>query len=274
MSLPEHALPPTRPEESLSLLRQENMLALRYPSLTQGGLSGGLYICRDKNYSIQNVARGFRSAVKAGLAHCEIRPLLPAELLTQGLECNRDTMLRQGRENAEFSDPRRWQRFVDAAWQVPAIEVTGAFVDGRLAAYQLGCLDDGCWNIAYAFSRTSLLEHRPNHALMFSTLERTLRRADVAAVCAGPKTVLVEDGLHDFKTRIGFELEPHQVVIRFHPALESALVSWPVMKLARILRTTRPANLQFMRAEAFLKAARAARTGAGMTELLVEHGAG
>ncbi|MFB3778147.1 MAG: GNAT family N-acetyltransferase [Bryobacteraceae bacterium] len=270
MSLPEHRLPQATAADLADLLRHEKMLALRYPSQRGPGLPGGLYICRDKDYSIRNVSRGYRSAVKSGLSHCEIRPLLAEELLAQGIECNRDTMLRQRRRNTEFSEPTRWRRFVEAAWSTPSVEVTGAFVDGRLAAYQVGCLDSGCWNIAYAFSRAALLQHHPNHALMFSTLERMLRRPDVEAVCAGPKTLLVEDGLHDFKTRLGFELEPHQVVIRFHPALEGVLASTPVMRAAKALRTIRPASHRLARAEAFLRAASAARSGTACGHLLAK----
>lgn len=270
MSLPEHVPPQARPDELAALLRHHNMIALRYPSLAEAGLPGGLYICRDRSYSMQNVARGFRSAVKGGLARCEIRPVTPDEMLSEGIECNRDTMLRQGRENTEFSDPLRWSRFVDSAWRIPALEVTGAFVDGCLAAYQLGCLDAGCWNIAYAFSRTALLEHRPNHALMFTALEKQLRRPGVEAVCAGPKTVLVEDGLHDFKTRMGFDLEPHQVVVRFHPAIEGMLASEPVVRSVQFLRGMLPQSLRLARAGAFLRAARAARREETQVSLLAQ----
>jgi hypothetical protein len=270
MSLPETALPAVAPDQLHRLLRREGMFALRYPSTDQAGLPAGLYICRDKNYSLPNVARGFRSAVKTGLSRCQIRRVGPEELLTQGLLCNRDTLLRQGRRNSEFSDPKRWRRFVESAWKVSAIEVTGAFVDGQLAAYQVGCLDDGCWNIAYAFSRSALLEHRPNHALMYSTLEQILRRPEVDSVCAGPKTVLIEDGLHDFKTRMGFNLEPHQVVIRFHPALEGTLASGAMLKVMRLLRKQRPSSTQILRTEAFLSAARAARRSTQPAEFLLE----
>ncbi|MGO9094208.1 MAG: hypothetical protein ACLQGV_03210 [Bryobacteraceae bacterium] len=267
MNVPDHVFPEAQPEALAALLRAENMFALRYPSREEPGLPAGLYMCRDRNYSIKNVARGFRSAVKGGLARCEVRRVSPDEMLSQGLECNRETMHRQGRYNPEFGDARRWAVFVDAASQVPAIEVTGAFVDGQLAAYQLGCLDDGCWNIAYAFSRSQLLEHHPNHALMYSTLERSLRRPEVEAVCAGPKTVLVQDGLHDFKTRMGFEVEPHQVVVRFHPLLEGLLVSALVGKPIEMLRKARPETLLLKRVQAFLGAARSARNGVAAPEL-------
>ncbi len=269
MCVPDHVFPYPQAGELGALLRARKMLALRYSSRGEPGLPGGLYVCRDRNYSIRNVARGFRSAVKGGLARCEVRSVEPDELLSQGLECNRDTMQRQGRNNPEFSDPRRWQRFVEAAWQIPAIEVTGAFVDGHLAAYQVGCLDEGWWNIPYAFSRTHLLEHHPNHALMYTTLEKCLRRPEVEAVCAGPKTVLVQDGLHDFKTRMGFEVEPNQVVVRFHPLLEGLLVSPLVIRPLEGLCKLRPDDRKLERALSFLGAARAARNGLAAPELLV-----
>lgn len=259
MSVPEYALPAADAGELSRLLRETGMLALRYPARRQSGIPAGLYVVRDKRYSLDNVRPSFRQAVRRGLRSCQIRPVEPAELLTQGLECNRDTMRRQGRKNPEFDDPARWERFVDAAWRVPGIEVTGAFVDGELSAYQIGCLDDGWWTMLYAFSRTHLRHHRPSHALMFKELERSIRRPGVSAVCSGPKTLLVDDGLHVYKTRFGFELEPHEVVIRLHPALEPFLTGPIVMRPLGLLRKVWPGLVRAERLGAFLACAREAR---------------
>ncbi|MGC9970695.1 MAG: hypothetical protein ABSE56_08905 [Bryobacteraceae bacterium] len=270
MSIPESAFPQARPEQLADLLCRQKMLALRYPSSQQAGIPGGLYICRDKDYSLRNVARGIRPAVKGALGRCEIRRVEPDELLSQGLECNLDTMRRQGRDNREFSDPRRWRRLVEAASRVPAIEATGAFIDGKLGAYMLACREDGWCNLLYNFSRTSLLEHRPNHTLYFAILERSLRQPGVEGVCAGPKTLMADDGLHDFKTRIGFAVEPHRVVVRFHPALEGILVSPLGMTAANLVRRALPRSRRLARAIAFLQAARDARCGGHETNLVAD----
>ena len=266
MTVPDYAMPEPRPGELGNLLRGCGMLALRYPTNCEGGIPAGLYVCRDRNYCLANVHASSRQAVRRGLRRCEIRPLERRELLIEGLGCNRDTMRRQGRDNREFSDAGRWERFVDAARQVPTIEATGAFVNGELAAYQIGCLDDGCWSILYSFSRTHLRHHHPNHALMFSQIQASIHRPGVSSVCAGPKTLLADDGLHAFKTRIGFEVESHEVVVRLHPLLEPFLSGPVTTGAVGLLRRALPNDLRLERFEAFLKSAAEARRFRGPQE--------
>ena len=50
------------------------------------------------------------------MPHFEVRPAEKAQLLEQGCALNLSTMARQGRYDAEFGEPRRWQRFVEAAF--------------------------------------------------------------------------------------------------------------------------------------------------------------
>lgn len=245
MSLPEWEEPNAPPRELARLLRFTKMLALRYPASGPIGIPNGLYICRERNYSLNHV-HGKRY-VKAGMKRCEVRPVDANELLLEGIECNRDTMRRQSRDNPEYSDPKRWERFVEAALSVPEIQVLGAFVDGHLAAYSLSCLEDGWCSVLYANSRTHLQEHHPNQVLAFTVIQRALRRPDVSAVCAGPKRVLVTDGLDEHKTRMGFQLEPSKVIVRLHPALEGLMTSPLILKPLDWLRDLWPTSLAIQR---------------------------
>ena len=257
MSLPDWAEPTISPREVAGLLRSQKMLALRYPSSDPAGIPAGLYVCREKNYSLNHV-HGKRY-VKAGLNRCEIRPPTVNELLVEGIECNRDTMRRQGRDNSEFSDPKRWKRFVEAAFSVPEIQLLGAFIDGSLAAYILSCLEDGWCSILYANSRTHLQEYHPNQALAFTGTRMALQRPDISTACMGPKRVLVDDGLDEHKIRMGYQLEPNYVVIRLHPALEGLMTSSLVLGPLRLLQKLGPDILATRRAEVFLTAVRNVR---------------
>lgn len=258
MSLPEWAEPDASPPELARLLRFKKMLALRYPTSGPMGIPVGLYVCREKDYSLDKI-QGKRD-VKVGLNRCEVRPVEANEFLLQGIECNRDTMCRQGRENPEFSDPRLWKRFVQAAFSTPEIEVLGAFVDGELAAYTLSCLEGGWCNALYTNSRTHLRKYHATHAVTFMRNHIALHRPDIAAVCAGPRRLLVTDGLDDYKIRLGFQLEPRSVVIRLHPALERIMTSSVILLPLGLMRKLHPASLSIQRAVTFLGAARDTRS--------------
>lgn len=240
MSLPHYSLAAPLPGDLTQLLRMTRMLALRYPTDGPRGIPSGLYVCRDRNYSIANVASSARAGVRKGLKRCEIRPVEAHELLRDGIRCNLETMERQGRRNAEFSHPERWERFVDAAYRVPQIHVRGAFMNARLVAYELSTLEDGWYNGLYACAATESRHHHAGEALMFASIESALHRPDVTAVCGGPKELAGGERLHDFKLRLGFAVEAARVAVRFHPLLEPILSSAAVSAGVRLMRNAFP----------------------------------
>jgi hypothetical protein len=262
MSLPDHALPASSVTEIDGMLKSVNALAARYPSLSRPGLESGIYLIRDKQFSQLNVHKNIRKRVRQGLNACEIRPVTATELLVQGLQCNLDTMNRQGRFNKEFGIPENWKRFVDAAFQMPAVCVYGAFIEGELAAYILGCYDDGWMHLLYQNSRTDMLKSSPNHALAFFAIRTSMDDDRVNAVCCGPKAVLRTEGLDEFKIRMGYNLEPQQVAVQFHPSIAPVLTSAPVVNGLQFLRRIRPENNSIQRTTAFVSVAREGRLSA------------
>ncbi len=259
MAFPDHVAADPQPEEIASLLRTTVSVAARYPTLSQPGLEGGIYVLRDKDYRLESVQKQMRKRVRTGLAACEIRPVSLEELLHQGLRCNLDTQARQGRFNPEFGTPRLWERLVRAAFDSPGVSVLGAFIEGHLASYILQCVDDGWVHKLYQNSRTDLMHHSPSHALSFSTIMAALADPLVKAVCTGPKTLLYEDGLHAFKTRMGYQVEPTRVAVQLHPAIAPIAASAPVVLTLRALQRLRPGDIRLQRAAAFLSVAREGR---------------
>jgi len=267
MSFPDQAIPAGSSEIS-ALLRSERALAARYPSVEGDGITSGLYLYRRRAYSLSDVHRQLRNGVRRGLEHCEIRPVTPDELRREGLALNRDTLARQKRESTEFGGKPGWRRFVDAVEACrPFVEATGAFVDGKLAAYIIGCKDNGWMHLLYQYSRASLMPMHPNHALAYSVIARALEDPAIKMICNGPKVLLQEDGLHQFKTRLGYEVEPQQVAIQVHPWASPLLVNRAAANFAAAIgrrltgrsRITKP--LQII--EAAYRTQLAARTPAG-----------
>lgn len=232
MSLPDQAIP-DQPAEIQALLRSERALAARYPAAEGQGIPSGLYLYRRRTYSLTDVHRQLRNGVRRGLDHCEIRPVTPDELRQQGLELNRDTLVRQKRRSAEFGEQAGWNRLVDAVEACRAFVVaTGAFVEGKLAAYIIGCRDGGWMHLLYQYSRSSLLEMHPNHALAYSVIAQALEDPAIEIISNGPKMLFEEDGLHKFKVRLGYEDVPAAVAIQFHPWIAPALASRTAVNLA------------------------------------------
>ena len=242
-------------------LRLSRGLGVRFPSLTRDGLGNGLYVYRGQTYGLEDMHRNFRQKVRHGLPHCEIRAVSHDELVGQGLALNIETMQRQRRYDPEFGDRPQFERLVDAVFRVPAMGAVGAFVDGRLSAYDITCRENGWLHIVHKMSRLSDLEYSPNHVLDFCVTRDAVADPEIEAVTMGWQSLFQMDGLHDYKTRLGYTLETHRTVIQFHPAFSSLLCSDPAARAAARLRAWLPNNNRLALAEALVNAGRLSQSG-------------
>lgn len=265
MSLPYNTVIKPDPDEVAALLRTRNALCVRYPAIQQHGLEGGLYVLRDKKFSLTSVHSKQRSRVRRGLERCEIQPLDLDLLLREGLQLNLDTMARQHRFEPEFGELARWKRFVDALRVSPAASAIGAFVDGRLSGYTIHFLEDRWLHVLYKMSRIADLEHCANHALQFHSMSQ-IAESNVDAVCGGPLSVAVNEGLHEFKTRMGMEVEPQKLAVRLHPAVSRILTSSAAITAVQQIRRFRPQSRQVNIIAEVLRGARLSNERASGTE--------
>lgn len=262
MSCPYTAMPvPDRHEIGRALLKA-NGLGVRYPSVREAGLPGGIYTCQNKEYSLSAVQSRLRSMVRKGLAACQVREVPEEILMREGLQLNRDTMERQGRFDPEFGEKEGWDRLCRAITKASCVKAMGSFVDGMgLAAYSVVYEEDGWVHILHQNSRLDLLDHYPNHALAFTVASEALAKPGIEGISYGWKSLVNTAGLHDFKLRLGFECQEHQSVCVLHPALEPVLTSSPALWALGQARQLRPKDQTLERMEAVMHAARSARRG-------------
>jgi len=256
MSMPYQLSLDPDPGEIREMLRSVGGLGARFPSTCWPGLPSGLYVCRRKDYDFSAIQPRYRTKVRRGLERCIFRHVEPPELLAEGLELNRDTMRRQGRFDPEFSRSKPWERLVSAVFEVPAVEATGAYIDGRLSAYAITYREDGWLHILHQMSREEDLHHYPNHALTFHLTQRLALEPELEAVSLGQASLVRLPGLHAYKLRLGYELIPRSSAICLHPALAVVLASPPAARLARWLR---PCDQRLERVSQVMEGARLSR---------------
>jgi hypothetical protein len=224
--------------EMEEVLRRGKVAAVRFP-VRGPGIPAGLYVVRPSGYTLGSVNRKQRGHVKTGLERCEIRRVEQDELREAGIALNRDTMGRQGRHDPEFADPRSWARVVRAVYACPAFEVTGAYVDARLAAYLISYREGPWLHLLYKTSRTADLAHYPNHALDFAVLRRAAEDPSIEAIENGLRP-LDNPGLDQYKRQMGYEVTPHPLAVQFHPAASPAIANHAVLGAVNALRAVFP----------------------------------
>ncbi len=261
MSLPYQNMLDPDPAELRSMIRDAGACGARFPSQTWSGLESGLYLLRRRDYTLASLHAKHRPRVRHAMPHFEVRPAEKAQLLEQGCALNLSTMARQGRYDAEFGEPRRWQRFVEAAFACPGVSFPAVFSGSRLAAYMVACREQKWLHILHQMSRQEDLPNFPNHLLTFTVSAQAAADASLEAVCYGYVPLFAADGLHEYKLRFGYEMTPHCSAIQLHPMLK-AVLDRPVARAAvRMARRWRSENQNLETLETVLEGARSSERG-------------
>jgi len=264
MALPNQRWLDLDPRELGKALRSARAAAVRYFTQAQPGLPCNVFVISPAGYSLARVHGTHRKLIRRGLGRTECRILDPDELLALGLEVNLDAMARQGRFEPEFGEPARWKRFVSAVRRCPEVSVLGAFVDGRLASYHVNCRDGDWLHLLYKMNRTEDLARNAAVVLDFWELSRAAEDPGLrGAECGHASIVGGFDGLHFYKTQMGFEPVPARLAIRLHPALQPLVANRFTAGVATALWKLRPAHRGLERAARMLQCAQVSAQGGG-----------
>ena len=188
-----------------------------------------------------------------------MRPVDPDELFRCALPLNLDTMKRQGRYDPEFGEEGQWRRFTRAMAECDGVTAAGAYVRGELAAYMTLCRDGDYLHILHQMSSSGHLESCPNHALTFSVTKQASLDRHLEFCCYGLLPLVDLPGLHEYKLRLGYELQPHRSSICLHPLVARATGSAAAQAVVQGLRLLRPANQVLQRLETVVRGARLTR---------------
>jgi hypothetical protein len=207
------------------LFRDHRVLGIKYR--TREGNKGKrecIYVC-DKPYDMKSVHPKMRSKVRQGLRNCVVREVDFGYLHQHGLPLNRDTLERQNRDDTTFSQPARWAQFCDAGKRVEGASAWGAFVGDQLAAYMVTFITGEYCNILYQCSSTDLLPTKANNALTYVATREILSSSTITYVSYGQSSIRGDqEGLDEYKTRLGYKKRPVNFVVVLHPLLKLFLV--------------------------------------------------
>jgi len=256
MSLPYQTMLDPDPGELSRLIRDCWACGARFPTSAWTGLESGLYLLRKRNYDIGSVHVKHRPRVRRGMQLYDIRPATKAQLLDQGWHLNLSTMARQGRNDSEFADRRRWETLVEAAFACTEISFPAAFAGPRLAAYMITCREHNWLHILHQMSRQEELPNFPNHVLTYTVTSQAAADPTIDAVCYGYVPLFSADGLHEYKLRFGYEVVPHRSAIQLHPVLNAVLNRDAVRSAVKGVRVIQPGNQQLETLQTVLEGAR------------------
>lgn len=255
-SLPDSVNLAPEPELIHDLHWKFGVRALRVPLNRGPGWPGFLYVCRPHEFDLARLSRQTRSSIRRGEDHFDLRPVGLDQLLAEGLELNRDTMARQGRFDPEFGEPGRWKRFVEALRQCPACHVDGAFSGDRLAAYLVSYREGEWIHALYSFFGREHLPQRVAYALNHWIIRQAAADPGVRAIANSFAGIARNEGLHFFKTSMGYEAVPVTLGIYFHPVAAPVVTNRLAVAGAETLRRIFPNDARLEMGVNLLRGAR------------------
>jgi len=178
-----------------------------------------LYVCDDRGYRLSALPPAARRNIRRGCSELRIDFISGHEVLEHGLAAYCDTRHRVGLgDGTPGAFHERFQPLIGRSDR----RFLGAWKDGTLAGF-LSIIEGERWcEVEGCFSQTRHLILRPNDAMLFSALKSYLVEREFAVVSYGLsslQSVSNEQGLHAFKTKIGFTAVPVRRVVTLHPAL-------------------------------------------------------
>ena len=186
----------------------------------QNAANAWLYVCSDHDYALGARVPAMRRNVRRAMRELTIRALSPAELRAHGHRAFCDTRWRTGLDDGT---PSGFERYFACRGGVsgPGRTYLGAWRDGQLAAFvTILHVDD--WVELCCFSMDSMLQHRPNDALLYVALSHYVSARNCRVVSYGLSSIQAISnaaGLHRFKRKIGFDTSPVHRAFVLHPSL-------------------------------------------------------
>ena len=205
-------------QELMKLMTDHKAIALRYSTPQASSIGSPSYhvVFAKDQYSQSDLPKKARHDVKKGLSVASVEPISFCRLATEGWELRRDTLLRQGRLNAETETD--WRNLCSSAMDLSGFEAWGAIIQGKLAAALLAFLCDDHFCILYHQSLSEYLPTGVNNALAYVVTSTVINRPDIKArVFYGLHSLDAPPSVDEFKFRMGYTARPVRQRVVFHP---------------------------------------------------------
>ena len=181
---------------------------VRYCCREEDGVTSFRQVVSGCSYGLASLDPKARNKTRQGLEKCVCGPADAQEIAREGIELHAETLIRQGRRLQSGAE-KYWQRYFEAVSACPAATIWACRYAGRLASFLISFRIGAVENVCIVRSRDELLAHRPNNAMLFTFLQQTLRRSEIAEVCIGLQSLQSQtSSLDSFKRGMGFEERP------------------------------------------------------------------
>jgi hypothetical protein len=158
--------------------------------------------CDQKDYSLDQLKKMVRYDVRRGLQECEVRRTDGEWFADHGYSVYAAAFQHYGTPPPLTEDQFRQEFRRHALY--PGRETWGAFVSGRLVAWESCLVIDDAAILASAKSDPAFFKARPNNALLYVLTRHYLRERRLAYVMSGSRVLRHETNVQGFNEKMGY----------------------------------------------------------------------
>jgi hypothetical protein len=225
-------------EEILNMLNTNRLIALRYstPLASSCGQVSYHVVYEKSSYPLSSLHKKVRHDIAKGLKYATYEPVPVRRLAFEGWELQHDTLVRQGRQNAQTRET--WERTCIAAEGIPGFQSWGAIHNGELVATLLSFTQEDTVCIFFQQSKTDHIRFGVNNALTYVFTQESLQRPGIQCIFYGLHSLDAPPTVDQFKIRMGYTAKAVRQRIVFHPNLQPFInpVSYSIIQKIRYLR--------------------------------------
>lgn len=189
-----------------------------------------LYLCKDRSYTLEKLQKEARRDARRAQRSLHVGPIDWQTLLRNGYIAYSETRSRIGLSDGSLAC---FQKRFGAFARCAAHHAIGAWKGETLVAFMTLIVVDEWVTIEGCFSTNTGREDCPNNGLAHYVLNHFLAERRAQTVCYGTSSIqdVNQEGLHSYKTRIGFEAIPVHRAFIAHPFLRplaNPVVLWSI----------------------------------------------
>ncbi|MBN1186670.1 MAG: hypothetical protein JXB49_30615 [Bacteroidales bacterium] len=178
------------------------------------------FVLDTNKYTIDRFPRKTRNRIRMSLNNCIFRRPDIDELISDGLEINRQTLERQRRDDKILSDSTKWIKYISTLYSFSQILILGAFYKNRMVGYLMAYELNGVYNILHAYiDRKDSETTCPMLGLIYTLVNQLIERNGSVRISYGLDSFSPEPELSRFKRNMLFNQIPTTRVYVINPVI-------------------------------------------------------
>jgi hypothetical protein len=198
-----HRVKPVNTETIRSIMKQTRAVLAQWTEGWDTQPCDWWFVCCDqRDFDLTALSKGPRYDVRRGLEQCEVRRVEPKWFADNGYDVYAAAFRHYGSRPA-LTSVEFTTEFLRHA-EYPGRETWGAFISGKLVAWESCVVVDDAVMSASAKSDPIYFKSRPNNALVYSLTRHYLQERQLSYITAGSRVLVHDTNVQDFKLRMGY----------------------------------------------------------------------